>query len=323
VLILKNLVRLSSLLLFALIAGVNTGSAQEKKQPVAVGTTVEVQTAPAELDPASWKEYKPESGHFTILFPGTPQEETQKLNVGQSEIIIRTLKLHELAIYSVMYSDYPVAVANPEAARGILDFTAKEGVEMYKAEPLDRQEITLEGHPGRYLKQRLPDGLVMRLKFYLVGQKLYQLMITTPQEEGATDEQRRFYDATAGKFLDSFKLAPATTVAPGGAGAGSGPALKNLPRAPISGGILNGKAISKPAPAYPAAARQAGVSGTVEVAIVIDEDGRVIKAEAISGPDELREAAVEAARLARFSLTRLSGQPVKVSGRLVYNFGLR
>jgi hypothetical protein len=88
--------------------------------------------------------------------------------------------------------------------------------------------------------------------------------------------------------------------------------------APISGGILNGKAVSKPAPDRPKDA--SGITGTVTVQILADEDGKIIKAEAVSGPERLRQAAVEAAYKARLSPTRLSGQPVKVSGVLVYNF---
>ena len=90
--------------------------------------------------------------------------------------------------------------------------------------------------------------------------------------------------------------------------------------APISGGLLNGKAISKPQPVYPRAAKAARVSGTVYVHVILDESGRVISAEAVSGPPLLQEVAVEAARAARFSPTLVSGQPVKVSGIISYNF---
>ena len=48
------------------------------------------------------------------------------------------------------------------------------------------------------------------------------------------------------------------------------------PRAPISGGVLNGKAISLPKPAYPAIARTAHASGTVVVQVLIDENGNVV-----------------------------------------------
>ena len=91
----------------------------------------------------------------------------------------------------------------------------------------------------------------------------------------------------------------------------------------VQGGVLNGKAVSKPLPLYPAEARAAGVRGTVVVKIVVDEGGGVESAAAESGPFMLRESAEEAARQARFSPTLLSGQPVRVSGVVTYNFGLR
>ena len=92
------------------------------------------------------------------------------------------------------------------------------------------------------------------------------------------------------------------------------------PRAPISGGVLNGKAISLPKPAYPPIARAAHAAGTVVVQVLIDENGNVVSAHAISGHPLLQAVAVAAARQARFSPTKLSGQPVKVTGMIQYNF---
>jgi protein TonB len=98
------------------------------------------------------------------------------------------------------------------------------------------------------------------------------------------------------------------------------PPAPTPPRAPISGGVLNGRAISLPKPAYPAIARQAHASGTVVVQVTIDENGNVISARAVSGHPLLQAVAVGAARQARFSPTKLSGQPVKVTGVITYNF---
>ena len=94
------------------------------------------------------------------------------------------------------------------------------------------------------------------------------------------------------------------------------------PMAPIAGGVLNGKAVSKPAPAYPQEAKAAGASGAVTVQITISEDGTVESAKAVNGHPLLHDAAVEAAKKAKFTQTRLSGQPVKVSGVITYNFVL-
>jgi protein TonB len=93
-----------------------------------------------------------------------------------------------------------------------------------------------------------------------------------------------------------------------------------LPLATVSGGFLNDKALSKPAPVYPPVAIVSNVSGMVIVRVVVDERGRVTSANPISGNSLLQEAAVEAAYQARFAPTRLSGQPVRVSGMLSYNF---
>jgi protein TonB len=92
------------------------------------------------------------------------------------------------------------------------------------------------------------------------------------------------------------------------------------PRAPISGGVLNGKAISLPKPPYPQIARAAHAAGTVVVQVLIDENGSVVSAHAVSGHPLLQAVAVQAAKQARFSPTKLSGQPVKVTGVIQYNF---
>ncbi len=91
---------------------------------------------------------------------------------------------------------------------------------------------------------------------------------------------------------------------------------------PVSGGVLNGTAMSLPSPIYPDTARRLRVSGVVTVEVVVDETGKVISAQATSGPQSLRDVAVQAAMKARFSPTKLSGQPVKVAGSINYKFAL-
>jgi hypothetical protein len=90
----------------------------------------------------------------------------------------------------------------------------------------------------------------------------------------------------------------------------------NQKKGPINGGMLNGKAIYLPMPESP----NREVSGVVMVQIMVDEQGTVIDARAVSGPAVLHAAAVNAARLARFSQTLLMGEPVRVSGTLAYSF---
>jgi protein TonB len=88
----------------------------------------------------------------------------------------------------------------------------------------------------------------------------------------------------------------------------------------ISKGVVNGQAISLPKPPYPPAAKAVRAAGTVSVQVTIDENGNVISASAAGGHPLLQQAAVGAARQAKFRPTLLSGTPVKVTGIITYNF---
>lgn len=85
-------------------------------------------------------------------------------------------------------------------------------------------------------------------------------------------------------------------------------------------GVINGKATSLPVPTYPAAAVSLNVQGSVDVQVMIDETGKVVSAKAVNGHPLLRGPAEKAAFGARFSPTKLSDLPVKVTGVIVYNF---
>lgn len=88
-------------------------------------------------------------------------------------------------------------------------------------------------------------------------------------------------------------------------------------------GVIEGIAIYKPKPVYSAIAKAAHASGPVVVQIIVDEDGKVISAKALSGHALLQQAAVQAAYQAKFTPTLLSKVPVKVSGVITYNFVLQ
>jgi periplasmic protein TonB len=88
----------------------------------------------------------------------------------------------------------------------------------------------------------------------------------------------------------------------------------------VSEGVLQGIAIRREKPSYPAIATKVRASGQVQVLVTISEEGRVIEATALNGHPMLKPVAVEAARKWLFSPTTLSRVPVKVQGVLTFNF---
>jgi len=113
---------------------------------------------------------------------------------------------------------------------------------------------------------------------------------------------------------NNTEVAATPTNTPNPPGPAQGQQTQRKP--PITGGMLNGKAIYLPVPEVPSG----DATGVVLVAVLVDEQGGVIEARAVSGPQNLHAAAVAAARLARFNPTLLMGEPVRVSGTLSYNF---
>lgn len=87
-----------------------------------------------------------------------------------------------------------------------------------------------------------------------------------------------------------------------------------------SSNVLNGRALKLVQPGYPASARKVRAKGTVVVRVLVDREGKVIAAQAVSGHPLLLDACVEAAKNSLFSPTLLNGKPVKVGGVIQYNF---
>ena len=210
-------------------------------------------------------------------------------------------------------------------------------------------EKKLNGHTGREYRLTIGD-LNGTAQFFVTRKRLYAIVALSAKKDDPLPEQflssfvipekgveapanvavkSENQQAPAGQADPSAAVKPVDAPKPN-AETGEAPAkpveatggTEGQPsrRAPISGGVLNGKALSLPQPPYPPIARNSKVSGMVVVQVTIDEYGNVIEANAVSGHPLLRAAAVAAAREAKFSQTSLMGELVRVTGVLQYNF---
>ena len=90
----------------------------------------------------------------------------------------------------------------------------------------------------------------------------------------------------------------------------------------ISAGVAGGLLIQKTPPVYPAIAKSARVSGTVQVQATISKDGTVKDLRVVGGPAMLRQAAMDAVRTWRYKPYRLSNQPTEVQTTINVIFSL-
>jgi protein TonB len=96
------------------------------------------------------------------------------------------------------------------------------------------------------------------------------------------------------------------------------PSSKQAPRS--SGAVVEASVIKKVKPMYPTGARTMGISGKVDVRVVISETGRVIEATAINGHNTLRRAAEMAALQWVFKPATRDGIPVRTESVVPFTF---
>ena len=303
------------------------------------------QAAPAT---PQWETLRPEGEEFTVLMPKGSTFETSKEPYHKMELNTRTYLSNSkpgpvFAVVSLSgIKSNPALYTEMQRINSYVDafktlFAPKIRKDMIAKLTLVGEK-TLQGNAGREYRMTIGD-LAGTAQVFATRKRFYSIVYLNTKKDDAIQEE----------FLSSFVLpekgetvAAAPSVSSEGtvnpAPADTAPAKPNTneepkpddlqrhptepgKRAPISAGVLNGKAISLPKPDYPPDARAAGAEGVVVIQVTIDEQGNVAEARAISGPKQLQDVSVNAALQAKFSPTLLSGEPVRVTGVIVYNFG--
>jgi protein TonB len=91
--------------------------------------------------------------------------------------------------------------------------------------------------------------------------------------------------------------------------------------APHQGGVTEmAQLISKKDPDYPKSAREARVSGSVEVSFTIDTNGAVRDVTVTKGPSLLASAAIDAVQTWRYKPAMVDGVPVVTQASVVIVF---
>jgi len=89
---------------------------------------------------------------------------------------------------------------------------------------------------------------------------------------------------------------------------------------PVELGDLNARAVSLPKPVFSEEAKRVKATGKVNVRVIVDENGKVVSAQALNNVAVLREAAETAARDAVFKPLVQDGITVRFTGVLTYEF---
>ena len=187
------------LIVLTFFAGLVPVIAQEKKPGLPAGAQTVI------IDGPNGMEYVSAAGRFRIRFPGMPQEfeGTHDTKIGQ--IASHFVMLATDVTHVVNYTDYPMNMEQPELVKRVLD-NARDGglARVAKEEPriLSETDVSVDGHPGRFVRVELKGDAIIRNKLVIVGNRVYVLGVATPKRPDAQAE----YEKLAATFFDSFKL---------------------------------------------------------------------------------------------------------------------
>ena len=144
-------------------------------------------------------EHTSEAGRYRAKFPGKPEQSAKDLSTGKQVVRVVTERSSgpRDLVFAVTYTDYPESyrdVPPKDILNGVRDgLKGKDGRVM-----LD-EELEAAGDARAARKLRVDAGRnAVRANVYLVGSRLYQVMVTGPRD--AIDHP------AVGEFLASFEV---------------------------------------------------------------------------------------------------------------------
>jgi len=258
----------------------------------------------------AWKTMLLLIGWFSIAAPAQAQKplppaEAMRAHETDAEALLRTINAACVTYAATYQTGFPAALNNlgpassPNAkAAGLIDAAAASGKK--------------HGYSFVYTAGQPTGGMIVAYKIQ-----------ADPLEPGKTG-QRHFFTDQSG-VLRANSSAPATMVDDpvgpkdshaGGPGATGAPAPAANPtgagRITVSADVQAAKRVSQVSPVYPPLARQARISGTVRLHMIVSPEGVPQQLEVVSGSPLLIRAAIDAVRQWRYQPTLLNGQPVEV-----------
>lgn len=177
-----------------------TGDAQSDAQS-AVDASTDASDAASDAALSRGPAYRSVTGGFQIRFPDGKAPEVEAKSIGGKSPAIYLFKVqYGTSGYVVTYDDLPRGTRTPEQ---VLD-GARDGVlESTGGNVETDTPLAIGPHPGRNLTvSATTSGIKMRqrVRLYLVGTRLYQILVVSPFWSAAT--------AIEQDFLDSFELLP-------------------------------------------------------------------------------------------------------------------
>jgi len=101
------------------------------------------------------------------------------------------------------HRERPAKKGLDSAREGSLSRVAKEDPRIIK-----EADISVVGYPGRFLQIELKGDAMVRMRYFVVENRVYVVGAGTPKKKPQVIDAKNDYEALATSFMDSFKLIP-------------------------------------------------------------------------------------------------------------------
>ncbi len=147
-----------------------------------------------------WKEYYLENGDFSVEFPSDPEKKIQQIPSQYGILDMNMLTYTDgNSNFTASYTDYPLSSIVSVNIDSFLNGARDGALKNTNGKLISEKVIQYKNHPGREIKFSLLDGKAMiRAKYYLVRNRLYQILVVAPPAD--------LYNKNLQTFYDSFKL---------------------------------------------------------------------------------------------------------------------
>ena len=170
-------------------------------------TALEAASKLLDPGPLVWSEFRSEEGRFSVLLPEKPTSQASTLEMSQGRFEQHVfIASHLPLICTITYADFPKQSLVANDVDGLFDGVRDEVIKGVGGKFASENKLLLDGYAGREIKVHMFRG-ELRLRLYLVGDRLYILSLFNVEKAFASDEEPN-------KFFASFKLnSPARTIA--------------------------------------------------------------------------------------------------------------
>lgn len=148
-----------------------------------------------------WITVKPGDGKFAIDMPGPPRESAEDIDTpyGPARMHIAELFFADDESYVATYIDYDAKVLEGRTSQQVLK-AAQDAMlgDMEEGKLRLEAEIAIDGNPGRAFVIVEKGGIFYSVRSFLVGNRLYQNIAITRQQQAS--------GPVVGRFLQSFVL---------------------------------------------------------------------------------------------------------------------